>query len=82
MIKPPYPPADTPPWGSAMLRDLSVWVGNLIFLPQSRKVYTITTLPPAADFDGATVPLSNGAGNKPTATSVGGTWRYPDGTAV
>lgn len=65
-----------------MLRDLSTWVGNLIFLPQARKVYTITTLPPAADFAGATLPVSNGAGGKPTVTSINGAWYYQDGVAV
>ena len=65
-----------------MLRDLSTWIGNLIFLPQARKIYTIATLPPASDFAGATVPVSDGTGNKPTVTSVNGAWRYQDGTAA
>jgi len=82
MIKPPSPPSDAPPFAVAILRDLVAWVQNLTRLPQPRKIYTIATLPSAADFAGATVPVSDGASNKPTVTSVNGAWRYPDGVAV
>jgi hypothetical protein len=64
------------------LADVVRWVQNLIRLPQPRKVYTLATLPAAADFDGATVPVSDGVSNQPTVTSVGGTWRYQSGVAA
>ena len=81
-MRPPSVPANAPAYAVAMLKDLTAWVGNLTRLPQKRKVYTVATLPPAADFDGATVPVSDGTSNKPTVTSVGGVWRYPDGVAA
>jgi len=82
MIKPPSPPSDAPPFAVAILRDIVAWVQNLIRLPQPRKIYTIATLPSAADFAGATVPVSDGTGSKPTVTSNGSVWKYPDGTTA
>lgn len=75
MIKAPAAPP-------GIVADVVKWVQNLTRLPQPRKVYTIATLPPAADFDGATVPVSDGTSNKPTVTSVGGLWRYQDGNTA
>lgn len=82
MIKPPSAPSEAPAFAVAIVRDLVQWVQNLTRLPQPRKIYTIATLPPAADFAGATVPVSDGTGNKPTVTSNGTIWRYQDGTAA
>lgn len=82
MIKAPIAPTGSPSFAIAIVRDLTAWVSLLIRLPQPRKVYTITTLPPAADNDGATVPISDGVASKPTATSVNGLWKYPDGATV
>lgn len=70
------------PVATGITADVVKWVQNLVRLPQPRKVYTITTLPTASEFDGATVPVSNGAGGLPTVTSVNGSWVYPDGTTV
>lgn len=64
-----------------MQRDMVDWVRGMVRLPQPRKVYTLATLPSAADFDGATVPVSDGASG-PTVTAVNGAWTYPDGTTV
>lgn len=64
-----------------MLRDLILWVRHMVFLPQPRKVYTLSTLPSPDDYDGETIPVSDGA-NGPTLTSVNGAWTYPDGTTV
>ena len=82
MIKPPSAPSEAPAFAVAIVRDLVQWVQNLTRLPQPRKIYTIATLPPAADFAGATVPVSDGTGNKPTVTSNGTIWRHQDGTAA
>lgn len=82
MIKPPSAPSEAPAFAVAIVRDLVQWVQNLTRLPQPRKIYTIATLPPAADFAGATVPVSDGTGGKPTVTSNGTIWRYQDGTAA
>jgi hypothetical protein len=82
MIKAPVSPAGSPPFAVAIQRDLVAWITNLIRLPQPRKVYTLATLPDATDFDGETLPVSDGASNRPSVTSVNGAWRYQDGTAV
>lgn len=71
-----------PPVATGITADVVKWVQNLTRLPQPRKVYTLATLPTAADFDGATVPVSDGAGGLPTVTSVNNAWVYPDGTTV
>jgi hypothetical protein len=70
------------PVATGLLGDVVKWVQNLIRLPQPRKVYTVATLPTAADFDGATVPVSDGSGGLPTVTSVNGSWIYPNGVAA
>jgi hypothetical protein len=44
-------------------------------------VATVNTLYPPADWDGATVYLSDGASGK-IAVSSGGIWEYMDGTPV
>lgn len=82
MIKPPSSTPDSPPYAVAMLRDVVKWVQNLTRLPQPRKVYTLATLPSAGDYDGATLPVSDGAGGLPTVTSISGSWTYPDGSTV
>lgn len=80
-MKPPVAPAGSPPFAVAIVRDFAQWVTALTRLPQPRKVYTLATLPSAADYDGATVAVSDGAVG-PTVTSVNGAWTYPDGTTV
>jgi len=82
VIKPPTAPAGSSPDVVAAYRDLAAWAQILSREPQPRKVYTLATLPAAADFAGATVPLSDGAGGLPTVTSINGSWTYPDGTTV
>lgn len=81
-MKAPVAPPNSPPFAVAMMQDIAQWVMALTRLPQPRKIYTVATLPPAADFAGATVPVSDGTGSKPTVTSVNGAWRYQDGTAA
>lgn len=71
-----------PPVTNGPLFDVVKWVQNLTRLPQPRKVYTIATLPTASEFDGATVPVSDGAGGAPTVTSINGAWYYPSGVAA
>lgn len=70
------------PVATGLLADVVKWVQTITRLPYPRKVYTIATLPAPADFDGATVPVSDGAASRPTVTSVNNAWRYQDGTAA
>lgn len=80
-MKGPTAPAGSPPYAVAIVRDVVAWVQNLTRLPQPRKVYTLATLPSATEFDGATLPVSDGAVG-PTVTAVNGVWTYPDNTTV
>lgn len=81
MLKAPTAPAGSPAYAIALMRDVVAWVRNLTKAPQPRDVYTITTLPSAVDFNGATVPVSNGVAS-PTVTAVNGVWTYQDNTPV
>lgn len=63
--------------GSAELRVRQI-VEEVRPLPER----TIASLPPANQHRGVTFFVSNGAGNRLTATSNGTAWYYGDGTAV
>jgi hypothetical protein len=82
MLKAPAAPPGSPAPLVAAFNDLVRWVQTLTRLPQARKVYTLATLPTAADFAGSTVAVSNGSGGMPTVTSINDVWTYPDGTTV
>lgn len=45
-------------------------------------VYTVSTLPTAADYTAAIIYVSNGTSNKRLAVSDGAAWRWPDGAVV
>ena len=81
-MKAPTPPPGSPDFAIALMRDVVAWVSSMLRLPQPRKIYTLATLPPAADFAGATVAVSDGTAGRPIVTSNGTNWVYPDGTTV
>ena len=45
-------------------------------------VYTVSTLPTAADYTAAIIYVSDGTSNKRFAVSDGTNWRWPDGVVV
>lgn len=67
---------------AAISKEVIDWVRAMLRGPTSRVVYTITNLPDATIWDGTTLPVSNGAGGKPTVTAVNGAWVYGEGTPV
>jgi hypothetical protein len=64
------------------MRDVVAWVVKLRNGPGSYAPYLITELPSATEWNGTTLPVSNGAGGQPTVTAVNDAWTYPDGTTV
>lgn len=62
--------------------DIMRWVAEQIAVPMKRKPIPKASLPPAANWPGATFPISDGTAGKPTATSINGVWVYPDGSTV
>lgn len=70
----------TPPTGVSI--NLVNWVRAMFRGPSQITPYTIATLPSAADWNGTTLPVSDGTGGKPTVTAIGGAWKYPDGSSA
>lgn len=75
-------PVGSPDSIVASIRDVVTWVRTLRKGPDSKLPYLITKLPSATEWNGSTLPVSNGAGGKPTVTALNGLWTYPDGTTV
>ena len=61
---------------------LAQWVREQINGPVRQQAYSITELPDAAEWRGATLFVTDGASNRPSVTSDGTAWRYQDGTTV
>jgi hypothetical protein len=75
-------PAGTPPWGIELIRQIEQEFLNRLKLPMGGQAYGIGNLPSATANAYKTIPLIDGAGDVPLATSDGTVWRYPDGTTV
>lgn len=75
-------PPGSPPWAIELVRRINTEFTNKLKLPQGGTAYSILDLPSPTLFARKTIPLTDGAGGIPTATSDGTKWVYPDGTAV
>lgn len=86
MIKAPAPPADSPPWGVAMLRDVIAWVRALSKEPAYLPSYTVSTLPSAADWytsqNSSMIFVSNESGGAVAAFTDGTNWRRVTDRAI
>jgi len=76
------PPNGSPPWAIELVRRINAEFTNKLKLPFGGQAYSILALPNAATYARKTIPLTDGAGGIPLATSDGSDWYYPDGTAV
>jgi hypothetical protein len=75
-------PAGTPPWGIELIKQIEQELLNRLKLPMGGQAFSISNLPRATANPYKTIPLIDGAGDIPLATSDGTVWRYPDGTTV
>lgn len=73
---------NAPGWAQQLVTDIEALIERRLSEPRPGVEFTVATLPPAADYRGVTVFVSDGAGNKLRATSDGSAWYYPEGTAV
>jgi len=81
-MKPPVPPAGAPAYVPSLLAGIVQWVTAIRRGPGARIPYLTANLPNAAEWNGTTLPVSDGTGGMPTVTAIGGQWVYPDGTTV
>lgn len=64
------------------MQDITNWVRRIMRGPSQIQPYLITNLPDATEWNGTTLPVSNGSGSMPTVTAINGAWTYPNGTTV
>lgn len=63
-------------------RSIETWVRDLLSRPFRMRVYTVATLPAAADWVNAAVICSNESGGRTIVTSDGTNWRRVKDGAV
>lgn len=75
-------PQEAPAWAQKLARDIDAEINRQMSSIYPLPEFTVANKPPANNFRGCMIWLSDGAGNRQVATSSGTAWYYSDGTAV